>query len=548
MRVAAVLVGVLGLVAAGVVLIYRGSPPGPASLAADKAPHYIEQAVAAGVSHAYEGDFEYFVGGGVAAFDCNSDGLPELYIAGGSAPAALFVNRSAAGGALRFDPQASPATDLTAVVGAYPIDIDGDGVTDLVVLRRNGNVLLRGLGDCRFEGANRRWSFDGGANNWSTAFSAKWDPGSAWPTIAVGNYLAEESSAGSISCADNQLFTPAANGAAFAPYVALSPGWCTLSLLFSDWDRTGRRDLRVTNDRHYYSDASAGEEQLWRVASGQPPRAYGADDGWRTVRVFGMGIASFDITGDGFPDYYLTSQGDNKLQALADGPAQPTYEDVALRRGVTATRPYEGDTTMASTAWHDEFADVNNDGLIDLYVSKGNVEAQPDLAARDPSNLLMGQVDGTFVEGAMDAGIVDYARARGAAVVDLNNDGLLDLVAVVRRENVRLYRNVGRGSADAPVAMGNWMDLQLAQAGGNRDAIGAWLEARVGERSMLRELTVGGGHASGQLGFIHFGLGAATSAQVRVTWPDGEVGPWLAVAANQRLLIHRDAAAPQVLP
>ena len=57
----------------------------------------------AGVTHAYTGDFDYFVGGGVAAFDCNADGLLDLYFAGGSQPAALFVNRSAAGGALAFE-------------------------------------------------------------------------------------------------------------------------------------------------------------------------------------------------------------------------------------------------------------------------------------------------------------------------------------------------------------------------------------------------------------------------------------------------------------
>jgi hypothetical protein len=546
MRVAAVLVGVVLVAVVGVVLVINLGSAGTAAPTADMAPHYVEEAAAAGISHAYEGDFDYFVGGGVAAFDCNADGLPELYLAGGSAPAALFINRSSAGGALRFEPLPSPTTDLTAVVGAYPIDIDGDGLTDLAVLRRGANELLRGLGDCRFESANQRWSFEGG-DSWTTAFSAKWDAGSPWPTIAVGNYLSS-ADPNSLACADNQLFLPAAAGGGFAPPVALSPGWCTLSMLFTDWDRSGRRDLRVTNDRHYYGDASAGEDQLWRMEAGQAPRLYGADDGWRTVRVFGMGIASYDVNGDGYPDYYLTSQGDNKLQALADGPGRPTYADIALRSGVTATRPYAGDTSLASTAWHDEFADVNNDGLIDLFVAKGNVEAQLDLAVRDPSNLFIGQPDGTFVEGAVDAGIVDYARARGGALVDLNHDGLLDLVEVVRVENVRLYRNVGSGSAAAPAAMGNWIEVRLAQAEGNRDAIGAWLEVRVGERTMLREVTIGGGHVSGQLGMVHFGLGSATSAQVRVTWPDGEVGEWQNVSADQRLLVERGAAAPVALP
>ena len=42
-------------------------------------------------------------------------------------------------------------------------------------------------------------------------------------------------------------------------------------------------------------------------------------------------------------------------------------------------------------------------------------------------------------------------------------------------------------------------------------------------------MTVGGGHASGQLGWIHFGLGGADGAELRVRWPDGEVGPWIAL-------------------
>ena len=127
-----------------------------------------------------------------------------------------------------------------------------------------------------------------------------------------------------------------------------------------------------------------------------------------------MGIASRDLTGDGYPEVFLTSQGDNKLQTLENGPAQPTYKDMALKAGVTAQRPYAGGDVLPSTAWHPEFEDVNNDGLVDLFVSKGNVEAQPDYATLDPSNLLIGQADGTFVEGAEAAGIVGYERARAA--------------------------------------------------------------------------------------------------------------------------------------
>jgi hypothetical protein len=210
--------------------------------------------------------------------------------------------------------------------------------------------------------------------------------------------------------------------------------------------------------------------------------------------------------------------------------------------GVTAEHPYAGDTSLPSTAWHSEFQDVNNDGYTDLFVAKGNVSSQPDYAALDPSNLLIGQPDGTFVEGAKDAGIADYDKARGGAVVDLNSDGMLDLVVVDRDANVRVYRNVGGGTEAAPQAMGTWVALQLRDEGANRDAIGSWIEVKTDAGVQQREVTIGGGHASGELVPIHFGLGQSDAAQVRITWPDGTQGDWQQVASNQTYLMQRDSA------
>ncbi len=292
----------------------------------------------------------------------------------------------------------------------------------------------------------------------------------------------------------------------------------------------------MTNDRHYYRD---GSDQLWHVDRDETPRQYTEAEGWRRMQIWGMGIASADVTGDGYPEVYLTSQGDNKLQTLADGPAQPTYEDIALQLGATAHRPYTGGDVLPSTAWHAEFADVNNDGYLDLFVAKGNVEAQPEYAMRDPNNLLLGQADGTFVEGAEDAGIVDYKRGRGSALVDLNLDGMLDLVVVNRSEPVTVWRNVGAGDGDNPTPMGNSIAVRLHQPAPNVDAIGAWVEVRVGDRTLVREITVGGGHAGGQLGWLHVGLGHADAAEVRVQWPDGETGPWMAVPAGEFAIIER---------
>jgi hypothetical protein len=114
---------------------------------------------------------------------------------------------------------------------------------------------------------------------------------------------------------------------------------------------------------------------------------------------------------------------------------------------------------------------------------------------------------------------------------------------VERRENVKVWRNVGAGTADAPAPAGHWAAIRLRQDGANRDAIGAWVTLRIGDRTIEREVTVGGGHAGGQLGWIHLGLGPAERAEVRVQWPDGEVGPWLPLEAGGFGILARGAGA-----
>jgi len=523
-------------------------------------PRFIEESDSAGVIHQYTGPWEYFVGGGVAVFDCNGDRKPDMYIAGGEKPAALYVNQSAIGGKLEFQKQrVAPTTALSKVSGAYPIDIDNDGNMDIVVLRVGQNRLLRGNGDCTFDHAFGPFKLPSN-NAWTTAFSATFEAGKPYPTLAFGNYV-DRTAPGSPwgTCDDHQLLRPAQQPRGnqssseltqklYPDTLNLSPGYCTLSLLFTDWNRSGTESLRATNDRQYHR---GGQEQLWHFDSGELPRTYNKRDGWQPVVIWGMGIASADLNADGYPEYALTSMGDTKLQQLDldvfDENAWPEYRDIAWEKGATAHRPYTGEDLKPSTGWHAEFNDVNNDGLLDLFIAKGNVEQMPDFAAFDPDNLLMGTHDGGFIEAGAVAGLARATRGRGGSMVDLNLDGQLDLVVVNRNHNVSLFRNDGahRNSSDTSKrSMGNWLQISLQQQGINRNAVGAKISVKSGNTTRSRTVAVGGGHASGNAGFVHIGLGVAERASIRIQWPDGQWSANYRAFANNFLLIDRQRDTP----
>ena len=204
------------------------------------------------------------------------------------------------------------------MTGAYPLDIDSDGMMDVVLLRVGENVVMRGLGDCRFERANEAWGFDGG-DAWSTAFAATWEKGADWPTLAIGNYIdrKEEISPWG-SCTDNWLHRPQRRARASRRRSPLKPSFCALSMLFTDWNRSGTPTCASPTTANI---TRAGRSRCGTSSPAQPPALYTEAEGWKHLRIWGMGIAGYDLDGDGYPEYFLTSMADNKLQTLNE-PAQ----------------------------------------------------------------------------------------------------------------------------------------------------------------------------------------------------------------------------------
>jgi enediyne biosynthesis protein E4 len=124
---------------------------------------------------------------------------------------------------------------------------------------------------------------------------------------------------------------------------------------------------------------------------------------------------------------------------------------------------------------------------------------------------------------------------------------MLDLVEVNRMDNVRVWRNVGAGTAEVPTPTGSWLAVDVRQPAPNVNAIGAWVDVRTPNGVQRQQRVVGGGHAGGELGWLHWGLGSADAAEVRVTWPDGEQTDWQAADADTFVVVDRAQGGLEVV-
>ncbi len=513
-------------------------------------PVFEEFASAAGLDHTYQADADFVVGGGGAAFDCDGDRDADLILAGGTGSVALFRNVTGDPGIgpdITFKRvTAFPATlgaEARRVTGTYALDVDGDGIVDLALLRFGRNRFLKGLGDCRFEVANAAWGLTD-TGTWSTALAATWQPGMSHPTIAIGNYVDRSKPLEKTgNCEPGLIARPAPGGVGTRPQYGsvqdIRPSHCPLSMLFVDWRGDGRPDLRISNDRQY-ADPD-GAEQLVRLA-GSRATPYSAADGWVSDRIWGMGLAATDIDGDGHPEIAATNMAENRLYTLAKaGPSpRPTFEDRAWPLGASAQRPYSGGDPRPSTSWHTTFADFNADGYQDLLIIKGNVDTMKQFAAYDPDSLLLGTPEGRFVEVGDQARIDLNTMGRGGAVADFDRDGCLDIVVVNRNQPVSFFRNMSCPDKTA----GNSLSVRLIGTDGNTRGVGARLELEADGRLQTKDVTVGGGHGGASLVPTHFGLGSGDTARLRVRWPNDDLSSWFQVRAGNHYAYRQGAPKP----
>ena len=229
----------------------------------------------------------------------------------------------------------------------------------------------------------------------------------------------------------------------------------------------------------------------------------------------GMGTSVADFNGDGRLDIFKTNFSDD-TSTLYRNNGDGTFEDATFAAGLGLHTQYLG--------WGTMFFDFDNDGWPDLIVANGHVYPEVDkyhLGSnyQEPRILYHNNGNGTFTDISASAGvgITSAASSRGLAVGDLWNDGKLSVVISNMNSPPSLLVNQIRSS-------NHWIGIQTVGTRSNRDGIGAGITVNIGTRRLVDEVRSGSSYISNSDRRVHFGLGTAERVDsVQVRWPSGLV-------------------------
>ena len=481
--------------------------------------------------------------GGVLLLDYDRDGWLDIYFTNAPTVDEALKGKKARG-ALYHNNRDGTFTDVTDKSGiATPCfamggavgDYDNDGWPDIYVTCYGGNVLYHNNGDGTFTDLTRRAGVADG--RWSTGAAFGDYDGDGFLDLMVANYvdldlhhLPEFGSAMtcrfmgiSVQCgprglkgAGDSLFHNNGNGT-FSDVSKKAgvddPGrYYGLSVLWADFNNTGRPDIYVANDStagYLYRNEGTGKFAEVGMQSGT---AFG-EDGHEQA---GMGIAVGDYLHTGRPSLVVTNFSmDNTPLYRNDG--NWDFQDVSYAAGI-------GLPSVPWVKWGIAFVDLDNDGWLDLVTVNGHVYPQADQLPngakyRQPKLVQLNQGDHTFCDASDQAGPAIKAErvSRGLATGDLFNDGNMDLVVEDLVGKPMVLRNHG-------VTGRHWVSFELAGTKSNRMAIGARLKLIATGMTQTEEIHSGGSYLSQSDTRVHFGLGSATTIDsLEVRWPSGHI-------------------------
>ncbi len=433
-------------------------------------------------------------GMGVAVGDFDNDGFEDLYVTAyggnklyhnnGNGTFTDVTEKSGTGG---------PTTPgFTWSTSAAWVDLDNDGLLDLVVLR-----YVQWDWDDEYCGEHRE------------GYRAYCHP-DIFPAIPALVYHND----------GNGHFTEVAKK------MGLDVPGKGLGIAIADFDRDGKIDLAVANDSMleflYHNQGNGHFEETGLTAE------VAVDGDGRTYA--GMGIDFQDYNNDGLPDLVITNLANQKYALYRNnGDGSFTYDTYVS--GLARM-------TLLHSGWGIRFLDYDNDGLKDILIAQGHdldtVELNyPQLHYKEPMLLAHNTGKGGFVDVSKDSGAV-FGQAwvsRGLAVGDLDNDGRVDAVVTTNGGPAHIMHN-------ETATPNHWLLLNLVGHKSNRDGIGAEIKLTTGKGPQYVTVTTAGSYLSSNDKRAHFGLGTdPTAKSIEIRWPSGIVQKLENVRGDQVLKI-----------
>jgi hypothetical protein len=492
--------------------------------------------------------------GGVAAFDFDNDGFPDLYFTNGADGAKLAKQGEAHWNRLYRNQGDGTFRDVTAAAGvqgtgydmaAATGDFDNDGLADLFVAGVGANTLYRNLGGGKFEDVTK-------AAGMARAGQGPWAVAAGWfdfdndglLDLFVVNYLDWKRDAEPF-CGDQALgfrvychpkyYGPLPNqiyrnlgGGKFAD-VSKETGLSAhlgkgMGVAFGDADGDGDLDAFVTNDTlpNFLFVNEGGKR--FREAALEMGVAYN-DDG---VAVSSMGVDFRDFDNDGRDDVIITALA-NETFPFFRNLGKGLFQDVT-RLSLVAR------FSLDRSGWSVGIYDFNNDGWKDIFVANGDVQDNAELyssrRSRQANSLWINQRNGKVADSGAAAGFDRVAIHRGSAFADFDRDGRVDIAVTALGEPPSLLRNE---TAQA----GHWLALRLEGTRSNRLGIGARVRVVTSAGEQWNQQTTSVGYASASEPVVHFGLGKDTAASlVEIRWPSGVVQTLKDVSGDRYLSVR----------
>ncbi|MFY0654582.1 MAG: VCBS repeat-containing protein [Cyclobacteriaceae bacterium] len=551
-----------------------------------------------------------YMGGGVAIGDINNDGLSDVYLTGNMVENKLYLNE----GNLNFKDittESGTAGDKRWMTGVTMADVNSDGWLDIYVSvagktgnKKNILYINQGTnngGVPKFKDETDKYGLaDGGQSTQSTFFDYDMDGDL---DLYVANYPITDFKAPNFFYS-NQMKHAAMqdsdhlyrnNGDDTFTNVTADAGvlnfGLSLSATVSDFNQDGYPDVYVSNDfaspdYMYFNNGDGTFTEKSRELT-------------RHISFYGMGVDLADFNNDGLIDIAqmdMTPEDNRRSKAnMASMNPQGFYEmldlglhyqymknSLQINNGLNADGypifsdiSYMSGVALTDWSWACLFADLDNDGFKDLFITNGSrrdinnkdyfkkidksktayfedkdsdkKESQLKLVDKMPSERIDNYTfknngDLTFSTANEEWGISFKGFSNGAAYADLDDDGDLELIVNNIDDEVSIFENL---SSD--YKRNNYIKFQLRGPDENPFGLGAKISIEHDGKLQYQELTLTRGFQSSVEPIVHFGLGQSAKVdKLTIVWPDGKKQELVSLEANLMMkLNYKDARSSQ---